>query len=295
MTKAARMTYTLTKASIVGFFDDGAMRKAAALAFYTLFSLAPLLIISISVAGAVFGEDAARGEIIEQMRGLVGDEPAAAIEGMLRDAARPGAGVWAALAGFATLLFGATTAFAELKQSLDQIWGAPPEKLKGLWYTVRTRVLSFGMILSIGFLLVVSLAFSAAVSALQRTWLLSASAGALLQTVNFVVSFVLVAAMFATLYKLLPSVRIAWRDVITGAVVTALLFTVGKFFIGLYLGHSAISSSYGAAGAVILILMWVYYSALIFLFGAEFTKAFAHRHGSRAGDASVNGRTNDAA
>jgi membrane protein len=192
------------------------------------------------------------------------------------------AGAWAALAGFGTLLFGATTAFAELKQGLDQIWGAPPAKIRGLWYTVRARVLSFGVILSIGFLLLVSLVFSAAVTALQRLWLVSDSAGTVLQVLNLLFSFVLVAAMFAMLYKLLPAVRIAWYDVITGATVTALLFSAGKFFIGLYLGNSGVTSTYGAAGAVILILLWVYYSAVIFLFGAEFTKAFAHRHGSRS-------------
>jgi membrane protein len=272
----------LLRDSVRGFIDDRATRKAAALAFYTLFSLAPLLLISTAVAGVFFGADAARGEIIAQIRGLVGDEAAIAIEAMLRNAARPAASAWATLAGFATLLFGATTAFAELKQGLDQIWEAPPSKLKGLWYTLRSRLLSFGVILSIGFLLLVSLVFSAAVSAMQRFWLFADATGPLLQGLNLLFSFVLVATMFAMLYKLLPAVRIAWRDVLTGALVTALLFSVGKFLIGLYLGHSAVTSSYGAAGAVILILLWVYYSALIFLFGAEFTKAFARRHGSHS-------------
>ncbi len=182
----------------------------------------------------------------------------------------------------ATLLFGATSAFAELKQGLDQIWGAPPEKLSGLWYTVRTRLLSFGVILALGFLLLVSLVFSAAVAALQKIWILTDAAGVVLQALNVVFSFGLVAALFAMLYKLLPSVRIAWRDVIVGSLVTAGLFSVGKFLIGLYLGQSAVTSSYGAAGAVILVLLWVYYSALIFLLGAEFTKVFARRHGSHA-------------
>jgi membrane protein len=283
MIARARFAYELLRDSLVAFFDDRAMRKAAALAYYTLFSLAPLLIISIAIAGAVFGAEAARGEIISQIRGLVGDEAAKAIEGMLRNASQPSTNAWAAIIGLATLIFGATTAFAELKQGLDQIWEAPPSKLKGVWYTLRTRLLSFGVILSIGFLLLVSLVFSAAVTALQRLWLLADTTGVVLQSVNLLLSFTLVATMFAMLYKLLPSVRIAWHDVIIGSIVTALLFTVGKFFIGLYLGHSAVTSSYGAAGAVILIMVWVYYSALIFLFGAEFTKTFARRRGSHSG------------
>ncbi|MET0292455.1 MAG: YihY/virulence factor BrkB family protein [Steroidobacteraceae bacterium] len=277
-----QLAWQLARATVVGFFDDGAMRKAAALSYYTLFSLAPLLIISIAIAGAVFGAEAARGEIIAQVHGLVGKDAATAIEGMLQNASEPSATAWAAIIGLSTLAFGATTAFAELKQSLDDIWEFPSEKASGLWYTLRTRLLSFGVIVSIGFLLLVSLVFSAAVSALQRMWLLTETAGVLLQVTNFVFSFVLVAAMFAMLYKLLPSVKIAWYDVIIGSIVTALLFTIGKFFIGLYLGNSAVTSSYGAAGAIILILLWVYYSSVIFLIGAEFTKAFARRHGSHA-------------
>ncbi len=288
MTALPKIAWELVAATVKGFFDDGAMRKAAALAYYTLFSLAPLLIISIAIAGAVFGADAAREEIIRQIHGLVGPDAAGAIQGMLENASRPGATLWAAAIGIATLAFGATTAFAELKQSLDEIWEAPPAKLRGLWYTVRTRLLSFGVILSIGFLLLVSLVFSAAITAFQRLWLLNDATGVVLQLVNLGLSFVLVAAMFAMLYKLLPSVRIAWYDVVVGSVVTALLFTVGKFFIGLYLGNNAVTSSYGAAGAVILILLWVYYSSVIFLIGAEFTKAFARRHGSHSPNARAN-------
>jgi membrane protein len=273
--------WPLVRDTLRAFQEDRVSRKAAALAFYTVFSLAPLLIISIAIAGAFFGAEAARGEIVGQIRGLVGNDGARAIEDMLQNAARPGSSHAAALTGLATLLLGATTAFAELKESLDQIWGAPPERVQGLLYTLMKRVLSFGVILSIGFLLLVSLVFSAAIAALQRYWHLDSSTSVLLQTLNFLLSFGMVAAMFAMIYKLLPSVKIAWHDVLVGALVTALLFSIGKFFIGLYLGQSAITSTYGAAGSVILLLLWVYYSALIFLFGAEFTKIFAHRHGSR--------------
>jgi membrane protein len=274
--------YGILRDSVLAFMEDRATRKAAALAFYTVFSLAPLLIISIAVAGAFFGAEAARGEIVGQIGGLVGRDGARAIEGMLQNAGRPGQGLVAALTGFVTLILGATTAFAELKEGLDQIWGAPAERVRGLFYTLRKRVLSFGVILSIGFLLLVSLVFSAAVAALQRYWHLDSSTSIVLQSLNFVLSFAMVTAMFAMIYKLLPAVHLAWRDVLVGAVVTALLFNIGKFFIGLYLGQSAVASTYGAAGSVILLLLWVYYSALIFLFGAEFTKVFARRYGSHA-------------
>lgn len=276
------LIWNLLKESWREFGEDHATRKAAALAYYTLFSLAPLLIISIAVAGAVFGQDQAREQIISQLQGLLGDDAAKAIEGMLRNAARPGTGLWAAAAGVVTLILGATTAFAELKQDLDEIWDAPKATIGGLWYTVRTRLLSFGVILSLGFLLLVSLVFSAAVEGLQRLWHFGDTAGLLLQVVNFTVSFALISCLFAMLYKLLPSPHIAWRDVIIGAIATAALFSVGKQLIGLYLGHSAVTSTYGAAGAAIVILVWVYYSALIFLFGAEFTHAFAKRHGSHS-------------
>jgi membrane protein len=270
--------------SVSEWINDRASRKGAALAFYTVFSLAPILILSIAIAGLFFGQEAARGEILEQARGLLGDEAAAAIQAMIQNASRPGAGVLATVIGVVTLIIGATTALAELKDGLDQIWDAPPEKTSGFFYFVRTRLLSVGLILSLGFLLLVSLAFSAIVSALARTWgSLASEAGMVLQGVNFLVSFGLVTLLFAMIYKILPAVRIAWRDVVIGALITALLFSIGKWLIGLYLGNSAVASSYGAAGSVILVLVWVYYSAQIFLLGAEFTKVYAHRYGSRRG------------
>ncbi len=277
-----RRAYELVRAALAGFGDDRSARTAAALAFYTVFSLAPLLIISIAIAGFFFGADAARGEIVGQIRGLVGEAGAQAIEEMLLHAARPGAGVIAALIGAATLLFGATTAFAELKDGLDQIWHVETERARGLLYTVRKRLLSFGLVLALGFLLLVSLVFSALIAALQRFWVIDGTAGSLLEATNFLISFALVAALCGIIYKLLPAARIAWRDVAIGSIVTALLFTIGKELIGLYLGHSATASSYGAAGSVILLLLWVYYSALIFLFGAHFTRQYALHWGSRS-------------
>ena len=261
------------------------MIRRAALAFYTVFSLAPILILAIAIAGFFFGPEAARGEIFAQVRDLLGKDGALAIQAMIENASRPGAGAIATIIGSLTLFIGATTALVELKDGLDQIWDVPPEKMSGFWYFVRKRLLSFGLILSLAFLLLVSLALSAALSVLARMWGPQDATKVVLESINFLISFALVTVLFAMIYKILPSVRIAWRDVIIGAVITALLFNVGKYLIGLYLGNSAIASSYGAAGSVILVLVWVYYSAQIFLFGAEFTKVYARRHGSKRGTA----------
>jgi membrane protein len=281
--------WSLIRETVAEWINDRASRKGAALAFYTVFSLAPLLIIAISIAGLFFGEEAARGEILVQMRDLLGPDGARAVQAVIENAAEPATGIWATLVGLATLLVGATTALAELKDDLDEIWDAPPERIRGFWYLVRKRLLSVGMILALGFLLLVSLALSAVTAALSRLWGLDDSTSVLLQLVNFAISFVLVTALFAMIYKILPAVRIAWRDVIIGAIITALLFSVGKLLIGVYLGNSAIASTYGAAGSVILVLVWVYYSAQIFLLGAEFTKVYAFRFGSMSRHAGVPG------
>ncbi|MBX5459466.1 MAG: YihY/virulence factor BrkB family protein [Steroidobacteraceae bacterium] len=279
-----RGPWELIRDSVLEWMGDRASRKGAALAFYTVFSLAPILVIAIAIAGLFFGEEAARGEIVVQVKSLLGPEGARAVQAMIQSANRPEAGVLATLVGFATLLVGATTALAELKDGLDQIWDAPPERTQGFWYFLRKRLLSVGLILSLGFLLLVSLALSAILAALSRTWGPDqATTAMVLQALNALFSFGLVVLLFAMIYKILPAVSIAWRDVIVGAVVTAVLFSVGKVMIGLYLGNSAIASTYGAAGSVVLVLIWVYYSAQIFLLGAEFTKVYAHRYGSRRG------------
>jgi membrane protein len=257
----------------------------AALAYYTTFSLAPVLIVVIAVAGLVFGRDAARGEIVYQLRGLIGDESAKAVQELLKSASQPGKSVLASVIGIVTLLVGATSVFAELQSALDRIWRAPAlKKQTGIWSLLRTRLLTFGMVVAIGFLLLVSLALSAAVSAVDRwggtlfpTW------HSVLQVVNVGVGFALTTLLFAMAYRILPRVRIAWRDVAVGAVVTAALFEGGKYLIGLYLGRAGVSSGFGAAGSIIILLVWVYYSAQIFLLGAEFTWVYAHSHGSRAG------------
>jgi membrane protein len=277
----ARAAWDLCYETVNEWVNDRASRKGAALAFYTVFSLAPILILSIAIAGLFFGQEAARGEIFAQVKDLLGSDAAAAIQAMIQSASRPGAGLIATAIGLVTLCIGATTALAELKDGLDQIWDAPPERTSGFWYFIRKRLLSVGLILSLGFLLLVSLVFSALVSALARTWGPADATGLMLQSLNFLVSFALVTLLFAMIYKILPSVHIAWKDVAIGSIITAALFSVGKALIGLYLGNSAVASSYGAAGSVILVLIWVYYSAQIFLLGAEFTKVYAHRYGSR--------------
>ncbi len=277
--------WSMLRESASEWYQDSAARKGAALAYYTIFSLAPILIIAISIAGAFFGEEAARGEIVREISGLVGPDTAKAVQAMIENAARPGIGSLAALVGVVTLLIGATSALAELKAGLDEIWDAPPEKIRGFWYFIRTRLLSFGLILALGFLLLVSLVLSASLAALSKFWGPRDASGFVLDALegmNFLFSFALVTVLFAMIYKILPAVRIAWRDVLIGAAVTALLFSIGKFLIGVYIGNSAVASTYGAAGSVILVLVWVYYSAQIFMLGAEFTKVYAHRYGSRS-------------
>lgn len=280
-----KQAWDLVKKTIAAWVDDFAPSMGAALSYYTMFSLAPLLVIVIAVAGLVFGQDAAQGQILAQLRGLMGEEGALAVEGLLKSASDPNKSGIATVVGVFTLLLGATTVFGELQSALDRIWRSPAvAKGGGLWKLLRGRVLSFGMILGIGFLLMVSLAVSAALAALGKWWgPWFGNWEVLLQALNFVVSFAVTTLLFAMIYKILPRVRIGWKDVWIGAAVTALLFTIGKFLIGLYLGKSAVTSAFGAAGSIVVVLVWVYYSAQIFLLGAEFTWVYAYRHGTRAG------------
>ena len=277
-----RQQWQLIEAAVSAWVDDYAPSMGAALSYYTLFSLAPLLIIVIAVAGMVFGQDAAQGEIVAQLRGIMGDEGARAVEGLLKSVREPAKGVVATLAGIAILLLGATAIFGELQSALDRIWRVPALKKSGLWRLLRTRALSFGLVLGLGFLLVVSLVASAALAALGKWWGAGFEGwGVVLEILNFVISFGIFTLLFATIYKVMPRARISWRDVWTGGAVTALLFTVGKVLIGLYLGKSSLASGFGAAGSFVVLLAWVYYSAQIFLLGAEYTWVYANRHGSR--------------
>ena len=255
----------------------------AALAYYTLFSIAPLLLIVIAVAGAVFGEQAARGAIFAPLAELLGREGASAVEGLLDSVRRHDQGLLGSMVGGVLLLVGATTVFAELQASLDHIWRAPQPVQRPGWLLLRTRLLSFGLLLGVGFLLMVSLVMSALLSAWGRWWAPAFGGwSTVLEIANFAVGFAITTAMFAMIYKWMPSVRIAWRDVLVGATCTALLFSIGKWAIGLYIGTSGVASGFGAASSIVVLLVWVYWSAQIFLVGAEFTWLFSLRHGSRA-------------
>jgi membrane protein len=281
-----RLGSVLSKAASA-WVDDRAQSMGAALSYYTVFSIAPLLLIAISVAGLVFGQDAAQGAVVDQLQGLIGPTGAKAIQDLLKNVSKPSEGVVATLTGVVMLVIGATSVFAELQDDLNRIWEAPtPRKMSTWWAWLRTRLLSMGMIFAIGFLMLVSLAASAAFDAFAA-WSTSALAGweALVHGVNFAVSFALTTALFAMIYRFMPQATIEWRDVGIGALVTAFLFSVGKVLIGLYIGKSALASGFGAAGSLAVLLAWVYYSAQIFLFGAEFTWAYAHAAGSRQGRA----------
>ena len=280
--------WTLIKASVSSWLDDYAPSMGAALSYYTVFSLAPLLLIVVSVAGLVFGEDAVRGELFAQLQGLMGADAAKAIQDLLASVNKPAHGIVGTLVGVALLVFGATTVFGELQDALDRIWRAPARKKGGLWSLLRARLLSFGMILGLAFLLMVSLVLGAAIAALGKWW--GPAFGGwetLLQIVNLVVGFGLTTVVFAMIYKMMPRVKVQWHDVWLGALVTSLLFTVGKFLIGLYIGKSGVASGFGAAGSLIVVFIWVYYSAQIFLLGAEFTWVYAKTLGSLRGPEGV--------
>jgi len=263
---------------------DYASSMGAALSYYALFSIAPLLIVVISVAGLVFGPDAVRGEIFAQLSGLLGDDAARAIEQMLISANRPTEGTVAALISVVLVVIGATTVIVELQNDLDRIWHAPLQKGSGIMSLLWSRFASFAMVLGIAFLLIVSLVVSAALAVVGRWW--STWFGgweALAHVLDLAASFGMTTVLFAMIYKIVPRVQIQWHDVWVGAAVTALLFAGGKVLIGLYLGRSDVTSPFGAAGSLVLVMVWVYYSAQIFLIGAEFTWVYAHEYGSRRG------------
>ena len=262
--------------------EDKVSRLAAALAYFTVFSIAPLLIIAISVAAFFFGEEAARGQIVDQIQGLMGPEGAAAVESMIANANQVQGGLLAIIIGIVTLLSGASGVFGQLQDALNTIWEVAPKPGQGVINFIRARFLSFSMVLIIAFLLLVSLVVSAGVAA-AGTYVadIAPILAVLWESINFLVSFGVITLLFAAIYKVLPDVKIAWGDVWIGAAVTALLFTIGRTLIGLYLGNAAVGSAYGAAGSLVVLLVWVFYSAQILLFGAEFTQVYTRRYGSR--------------
>jgi len=269
-------------AAVKGWIADKATSMGAALALYSLVSLGPLLVVVIAIAGLFLGRDGAEQLLYTQVGSLVGDQGAAGIRTLLESIDSEREGILATIIGGVTLLMGATTVFAELKSDLDHIWKETAPKAAGVWGFLRTRLLSFGMVMAIAFLLLVSLVVSAGVAAAGEVWF--SRFEALLHVIEFVLSVGVMTVLFAMMYKLLPAARIAWGDVWIGAAATATLFWIGKFLIGLYLGKSDVVSSFGAAGTLVLVILWVYYSAQIFFLGAEFTHAFAQARGSRSGE-----------
>ena len=274
--------WSLLKETYNDWSEDRAPRLAAALAYYAVFAIAPLLIIVIAIAGLFFGETEVRQTIVSQLGGLIGQNGSQALEALIEGARKPTAGIIATVIGVVTLLLAASGLFGQLQDALNTIWEVQPKPNQGIWGTIRSRFLSFSMVLGIGFLLLVSLVISAGLSALGTVVVGDQYGETLLwKVVNFVVSFGVTTLLFAMIFKILPDVKIAWSDVWIGALATAALFTLGRFLISLYLGQAAPESSYGAAGSLIAILIWVYYTAQILFMGAEFTQVYARSYGSR--------------
>ncbi len=278
----ARELGRLVKDSGAKFWDDKGPRLGAALAYYTALSLSPLLLAVVAIAGLAFGAEAARGEIVEQFRDTIGTEAASFVEQLVVKSSSESNGIVAAVIAFAVLLFGASGVFAELQGALDTVWKLPGRRSNGgILEVVKDRLLSFTLVCGAAFLLLVSLvvtAFLAGINGVVAGWL--PGMDILAQMVNFVINFVLTAALFAMMFKWLPDIRLAWRDVWIGAAATAALFSIGRYLIGLYLGRAAVGSTYGAAGAFVVLLVWIYYSTQILLFGAELTFVYAQRFGS---------------
>lgn len=270
-----RSAWALLRATFVEFFADNALSHGAAIAFYTIFALGPVLVVMIAVAGIVFGHEAAEGQIVGQLSGLMGKDSAMAIENILRSASQHGSGVWATVLGTGALLLTATGIFGELQTSLNAVWKATPSD-STVRSLVRTRLISLALVMGLGLLLLVSILLSAALRFVQSYLSdVFTGTGLVMLIANDVLSFVLIVVLFATIYKVLPDTDVSWRDAIAGALATSVLFSIGRYAIGLYIGSSHTVTSFGAASAVIVVLLWIYYSAQIFLLGAEFSKVYA--------------------
>ena len=277
-----KVIWKLLSATYTKWNEDHAQDLGAALAFYAVFSLAPLLLIGIAIAGAVFGQEASQGQIMGQIQDLVGEESAKAIKGMIEEGRKPATGIIATVLAMVMLLLGATGVFAQLQEALNTIWRVEEKPGEGFGKILKDRFVSLMVVLGAGLLLLISLIISAGLSLVGTTLgHVLPVPGFLLHIINFFVSFAIVTFLFAMIYKLLPDISIQWGDVWIGAIITSLLFTIGKFVIGLYLGKSEVGIAYGAAGSLVVILIWVYYASQIFLFGAEFTAVYAHSRGSQ--------------
>lgn len=282
MREKLKTVLSVLKQTFQEWSDDKAPRLGAALAFYTIFSIAPLFIIVIAVAGLWFGQKAAHDQVLAEISGLVGQQGGEMIGGMLEAANKPKQGILASVFGIVMLVFGATGVFVQLQDALNTIWEVKPKPGRGIWGFIRQRLLSLSMVFGIGFMLLVSLVLSAGLAAAGK-WFEGAMPGGegVWLALNFVISFVVIAALFTLMFKYLPDVKIGWRDVWLGGALTALMFTLGKFALGMYLGRSTATSAYGAAGSLVVLLLWVYYSAQILFFGAEFTQVYANRFGKK--------------
>jgi membrane protein len=267
--------------TVPAFVERKIPQLGAALAFYTIFAIAPMFLICLSLAGLWFGDQAARHELFGQLAGLVGDEGAEALQAMVAAANKPRASLIATIIGFATLFFSATTVFIQLQDGLNTVWNVVRIPGRGLRHFIMDRVLSFATMAAIAFILLVSLVLNAFLAALGKYMQDFVANEIILQTVNFVVSLGVITVLFAAIFKILPDVKIRWHDVWIGALSTALLFDFGKFLLGFYLGRGSIGSAYGAAGSFVIVLMWVYYSAQILLFGAKYTELYANKYGSK--------------
>lgn len=277
-----RSTVDLFKHTAKDWSDDNAMRLAAALSFYAAISIAPLLLVVIAVVGVVFGEDAARGAIMMQLDGLIGTDSAATVQSMVESAAKPRSGAFATIVGIVVLLFGASGVFGELQSAMNAIWEVQPKPGRTIWQLAHQRFLSLTMVFGIAFLLMISLVVSAALAAIGGLFVDRIPGAPMLwQLVGHGVSFLVITLLFAMIFKILPDVKIRFRDVWIGALFTSALFLLGKLLVGLYITKADIATTYGAAGSVVVMLVWIYYSSQIFFFGAEFTQAYARLHGSR--------------
>jgi membrane protein len=283
--------FALFKETWTEFSDDKAQRLGAALAYYTIFSLGPILLIAVSIAGLVFGREAAQGRIAAELQGVFGANVATQLNTMIASAGKKGSGTIAMIIGIVTLIFGAAGVFGQLKDALNTIWNVEPKKSGGIMTTIRRRFLSMAMVLGVGFLLLVSLVIDAAISGMGH-WISARFPGGevLFQTLQLIVSFGVITVLFAMIFRYLPDTHVEWRDVWLGAGFTGFLFVLGKFALGLWLGKGTVGSAYGAAGSLVILLVWIYWSAQILFFGAEFTQVYARKHGSRIGTESVERR-----
>jgi membrane protein len=276
---SVQQAISLAKETYNKWSEHQAPRLGASVAFYSVLSFAPLLILITAVIALVFGRESAQGALINESRQWMGDRGAETVQSLLKNAQKPSSGIFASLVAFITLLFGASGVFSELQDALNVIWETTTQTASGFFGMVKQRLFSFGMVLSVGFLLLVSLLLSAALAFIGRSFgELVPVPPAILQVVNFLVSFLVITVLFGLMFKYVPAAKVSWRNVTVGAVGTALLFTVGKFLLGLYLGKASVGSTYGAAGSFVAVIVWIYYSAQIFFFGAEFTHVYATTH-----------------